>query len=439
MARIKLARWLYGLALLVMPMSYALKDAFGLEGIPWVDPTLILGLFVFFLIGLRVMEKTSLWLIGLAFLSAFVGILLLRASPDRGKNPLNIYYVEPIRLGLNIIWFWVSIAFLKLDRKFVLRWLTICVGWELFLASYLYSAFYDLVPVPDIVKLYLEFYKTRQVVFWGDIPIYRMAGTFFESPLFGLFMFSCFVIFALTLSSSVDKNDRIFRQCVIAGAIFSFLGTIASISDQTLIGLLTLGLTYTFVGSGSSRTAQKLLWSIAVLGLIIYVFNAESTRLKSDFSYTGNPIGTSIGERSFHARYGLGLFIEKPISVITGIGPGRYGDYAVRTGYFPSTVTPQVTVIDWAVEYGFLGLLLIGVWLYKIGSRAVLGYGIVGAGALAALLMANMFQANWLWEAWFLALAFLYTSVPVPILREAREKVSDRDAYIEHGEEPGIA
>jgi hypothetical protein len=102
-------------------------------------------------------------------------------------------------------------------------------------------------------------------------------------------------------------------------------------------------------------------------------------------------------------------------------------------------VVTGVTVIDWVVEYGLVGLFLIGVWLFRIGSKAVLGYGILGAGALVALLIANMFQANWLWESWFLVLAFLYSSVPDPTLKAARDIPSGRNSYIEHREEPGIA
>jgi hypothetical protein len=420
MARIRLARWLYGLALLAMPLSYALKDIFGLVGVTWIDPTLILGLAVFFLLGLPIKEKIPLWLIGFAFLSAFAGMFLMSASPDRGKDRLNVYYVEPIRLMLNMIWFWVSISFLKSDRKFVLRWLAICVAWEFFIGCYLYAAFYDLVPVPDAVKIYLEIFKSRQAVYWGDLPIYRMAGTFVESPLFGLFTFCCFVIFVLALSGSESKSDKQFRVWASVGAICAFLGTVASLSDQVLVALLTLGFTMLLVHKGRNGIAQKLLWSSVMVILALYLVNAVATKGKSESAYSGNPIGTSIGERSFHARYALGLFIEQPISMIMGIGPGRYGDYAVRTGYFPSTVTPQITVIEWAVEYGFLGLWLIGIWLFRIGSRAVLGYGLIGAGALAALLIANMFQANWLWESWFLALAFLYSSVRAPSVEEVR-------------------
>jgi hypothetical protein len=420
MARIRLARWLYGLALLAMPLSYATRDLLGVVGITWVDPTLILGLAVFLLMGTPMKEKAPLWLVGFAFVSAFIGMFLMHASPDREKDALYVYYVEPIRLALNIIWFWVSISFLKLDRKFVLRWLAIGVAWEFSIACYMYLAFFDLVPVPQAVKLYLDIYKTRQVVFWGDVPIYRMAGTFTESPSFGLFMFCCFVIFALALSSSTGKDDRRFGIWLRAGAICAFLGTVASLSDQTLIALLTLGLIFALVRTGRNSAVRTLLWFSLVLVLALYSADALATRWKSDSYYSGDPMGTSISERSFHARYGLGLFIEQPASMITGIGPGRYGDYAVRTGYFPSTVTTQFTIIEWVVEYGFLGLCLIGRWLFRIGSHAVFGYGIIGAGALTALLIANMFQANWKWEAWFLALAFLYASVRAPALEAAR-------------------
>jgi hypothetical protein len=195
---------------------------------------------------------------------------------------------------------------------------------------------------------------------------------------------------------------------------------VASLSDQTLIALLTLGLIFALVRTGRNSAVRTLLWFSLVLVLALYSADALATRWKSDSYYSGDPMGTSISERSFHARYGLGLFIEQPASMITGIGPGRYGDYAVRTGYFPSTVTTQFTIIEWVVEYGFLGLCLIGRWLFRIGSHAVFGYGIIGAGALTALLIANMFQANWKWEAWFLALAFLYASVRAPALEAAR-------------------
>jgi hypothetical protein len=435
----RLARWLYGLALLTMPLTFATRDLFGAVGITWVDPTLILGLVVFLLLRAPIKEKAAVWLLGFAFLSAFVGALLLRASADRDRAALYVYYVEPIRLTLNIIWFWVSLRFLRLDRKFVLRWLAICVALEFSVACYLFAAFYDLVPVPDAVRLYLEIYKTRQAIWWGDLMTYRMAGTFFESPPFGLFMFCCLVIFVLALWYSQDNRETRFRIWLGIGAICSFLGTVASLADQVLIGLLALGITLLFVYKGGDGFSRKLLWSGLVAILALYVTSALAKKGNSESGISGDPMGMSVGERLFHARYGLGLFLEQPASVITGIGPGRYGDYAVRTGYFPSTVVTGVTVIDWVVEYGLVGLFLIGVWLFRIGSKAVLGYGILGAGALVALLIANMFQANWLWESWFLVLAFLYSSVPDPTLKAARDIPSGRNSYIEHREEPGIA
>lgn len=420
MARIKLAKRLYALAVLAMPLSYALKDLFGLVDVTWIDPTLILGLVVFLLMGLPVREKEPLWTLVFAFVSAFVGAFLLRASPDRGRSALYTYYVEPIRLALNVIWFWVSIRFLRLDRKFVLRWLAICVAWEFSVAAYLYAAFYDLVPVPDAVKLYLEIFKARQTLSWGNLQIYRMAGTFIESPPFGLFMFSCFVIFVLSMSGPDCKRAEQSRAWTFAAAACAFVGTVASLSDQMLIALLVLGSTLLFVYAGAAGITRKLVLSSIVIGLALYTGIALAAKRSSESAYSGDPSGASFSERLFHARYGLKLLAEQPASLVIGIGPGRYGDYAVRTGYFPATVTSQFTLIEWIVEYGGLGTMLIGLWLFRTGSRAVLKYGFVGVGALAALLIANMFQANWMWESWFLGLAFLYASVPAPELERGR-------------------
>ena len=419
MARIKLLKLLYALALLAMPLSYALKDVFGLMGVTWIDPTLILGLIVFLLMGLPMREKEPLWTLGFAFVSAFIGTFLLHASSDRGKSALYVYYVEPIRLALNMIWFWDSMRFLRLDRKFVLRWLAICVAWEFSVAAYLYAAFYDLVPVPDVVKLYLEIFKTRQTLSIGNLQVYRMAGTFIESPPFGLFMFSCFVIFVLYLSGDEHDCDERWKKLSVLGAACAFIGTVISLSDQVLIALLVIGFTALLAYAGSAGIARRLLLLGLVLALAFYIGTALASKRSSESVYTGDPTGGSFSERSFHARYGLKVLAEQPASIVMGIGPGRYGDYAVRTGYFPATVTFQFTLIEWIVEYGTLGLVLIGLWLYKIGSHAVIQYGTVGAGAVLALLIANMFQANWMWESWFLALAFLYSSVPATVAEEA--------------------
>lgn len=419
MARLRLAKVIYALSLLAMPLSYALKDLFGLVGVTWIDPTLVLGLIVFLLLGLPMKEREPLWALAFAFVSAFMGAFLLRASSDRGKSALYVYYVEPIRLALNIIWFWVSMRFLRRDGQFVIRWLAICVAWEFSVAAYLYVAFYDLVPVPDAVKLYLEIFKTRQTLSLGNFQIYRMAGTFVESPPFGLFMFSCFVIFVLHLSGDEHDCDMRSNRMAILGAACAFIGTLASLSDQMLIALLVIGFTALLAYAGSAGIARKLLLSGMVLALALYIGNALASKRSSESVYTGDPSGGSFSERSFHARYGLKVLAEQPASIVMGIGPGRYGDYAVRTGYFPATVTAQFTLIEWIVEYGTLGLIFIGVWLFKIGSHAVIKYGIVGAGAVLALVIANMFQANWMWESWFLALAFLYSSVPATILEEA--------------------
>jgi hypothetical protein len=109
-----------------------------------------------------------------------------------------------------------------------------------------------------------------------------------------------------------------------------------------------------------------------------------------------NVKGASGGERAFYTRFGLKILSEHPNSILFGIGPGRYGDYAVKTGLFPSTVTPQVTLVEWLVGYGVIGSFVIIAWIWLILKEGCKFYGIVGFGALIGLLFANMFQANWL-------------------------------------------
>src|SRR5437016_2727551 len=121
-----------------------------------------------------------------------------------------------------------------------------------------------------------------------------MAGTFIESPPFGLFMFSCFVILAVALSSPDSEDDKRFRTWVGMGAICAFLGSVASLSDQTLIALGVFGLAFVLRGESRNKTGRRLMWSSLVVGLALYVAAAEGTRWKSDSYYSGDPIGMSI-------------------------------------------------------------------------------------------------------------------------------------------------
>jgi hypothetical protein len=55
-----------------------------------------------------------------------------------------------------------------------------------------------------------------------------------------------------------------------------------------------------------------------------------------------------------------------------------------------------------------LGTWAILVWLWSIARPAVKTLGPMALVTVLSLVLANLFQANWMWEAFFLALAFLY-------------------------------
>jgi|ERR1700733_11497258 len=419
----KSASFLYALALVLLPFSYAVKGMLLIFNIPWIDPSLILGLIVFALIGAPIKDKRALWIIVWAFLSAYIGSFFLGVTAhtiDRPKSPLYILYVEPCRLALNIVWFWVSIKFFTEKRDFVIRWLAISVAIQLSIAIYLYLGLYGLTQVPGTVALYLYIYTGRQTLWFGDSPLYRMAGTFDESPPFGLFMFSCFVIFILWLVMRTNFPKR-HKKWAILGGIVSFVGAVASLSDQVLLAIAIFGTTWYFGTrlelTGNKRiyrSAEAILAIALILGVSGYAISRVIAKGEEAAAYretsTTDVEGTSGAERAFHLRYALERFEEVPLAIWTGIGPGRYGDYAFRTGLFAPTVTIQNMPLTWLVEYGLLGSALICAWLWHIFKRAKGTYAALAAGALVSLLVAAISQANWLWEGWFLALAFLYSS-----------------------------
>jgi hypothetical protein len=393
----------------------------GLAGFPWIDPCLILALLVFVLMKAPMGDKRALWMVTWAFVSALIGSFFLDVSLDRGKAPVYVEYAEPVRLALTVVWFWISIEFFKNKLDFVVRWLVVSVTAQFCLACYLYAAMLDLVPVPTPVAVYLTIYKARQVLWFGDLAIYRMNGTFDESPPFGLFMFSCLVIFFLCL---IDTNRLVVkRKWAIFGGSVSLIGAVAALSDQIFLGLLVFGVVWYFAVRRESQdrsTLRRFTEALVGIAILIFAGNYLAQSIKGKLleaaSASSVPIGvigsvegTSGAERAFHLHYGLGLLEEMPLAVFTGIGPGRYGDYAIRTGLFESTVTIQNMPLNWLVEYGLFGSGLIGLWLFEIITVARQRYGSLVLGACIGLLIASISQANWMWESWFLAWAFLST------------------------------
>jgi hypothetical protein len=233
-----------------------------------------------------------------------------------------------------------------------------------------------------------------------------MAGTYIESPPFGLFMLCCFVILVLYLQDLKEGHKE--RNLIVWASVgAAFIGVTMSLSDQVLIGLAIFGcsmiMRVPFARSRFFKATSTVVLIIAVcyaVRQVIFKWQLMSV------TAPGDVFAQSASERWFHMKYAFMSLLENPASIITGIGPGRYGDYAYRTGMFPSSVGIQVTPVEWIVEYGVVGLIVLSIWLGNIANKAWARYGWMGIGAFTALMVANAFQANWKWEGWFLAMAW---------------------------------
>lgn len=406
--RLVLVRWLFALAILAMPLSSAVKMMLGQEQITWVNPTLVLAFFLFILLKFPIRATADVVLLGCALLSGTLGALFVEPGALREKSSLYLMYMEPVRLGLNLCWFSVCVAMLKLDRKFVVKWLVIAVIAEGAVAAVLMAAMLGWFSLQGPAGLFVEIYKLRQSVWIGGVHVYRSAGTFVESPPFGLHMFCCFVILVNELRT---RRVTKLRRAAIVAAVVALLGAVAAFADQVLLALVLFSygaLIFTRGKRSATRTAAAVL-----LVAVVAVYAAGQVVMKWQLAGStaqGDIYAQSGAERMFHTRYGLGLLLENPLTLVTGIGPGRYGDYAVRTGLFPSSVGIQVTPVEWLVELGVLGTWAVLVWLWSIARPAIKTLGPMAWVTLLALLISNLFQANWLWEAFFLALAFLYSA-----------------------------
>jgi len=397
-----LAKPLYALAVVLLPLSYGTKLAFGWDAMVWVDPTLVLAIPAFLLVGARPIDRLGLLVAGTAFFSASVGAILLTPS---GGSLAGLYdvYREPIRLLLNLVWFWTSVRLFTLDKSFVLNWLAVSVTVQLLIGCYLLVSLLGWVPIPDQVRAYTADYLVRQSLHVRGLIVPRMGGSFVESPPFGLFMFSAFAIFTLALF-----RERLRGGLLVLGFSVSLLGSLLSLSDQILMALAWCLLSWLVLARTRLLSLlTKPLVAALVVTVSIYVAASIVQKVRISETTVAARSGLSVGERMFHSAYAMDLLAEHPALLLFGIGPGRYGDYATRTGRFPDTVTVQVTAVEWLVEYGVLGMAVILAWIARIGGHAVRGLGWLGLSTLGGLLLANMFQANWKWEAWFMGLAYL--------------------------------
>lgn len=180
------------LAIFLMPLSYAIKFMIGLEGLTWIDPTIICSVCV--LIGI-VLTRGAFPIpqINLLFISIFVFWLLyfisvLINSLEDGTVPMGEVFREPLKLifGLIVAYLTSYYAREKENRRKMYKWIQVSAVVQFLIAVYFYFSAEFNLPLPASVHTYVVDYFERQVLWNNDTPIFRLGGTFIESPPFGL-------------------------------------------------------------------------------------------------------------------------------------------------------------------------------------------------------------------------------------------------------------
>jgi O-antigen ligase len=186
------------------------------------------------------------------------------------------------------------------------------------------------------------------------------------------------------------------------------LGMLFSLADQVLIaGIVGLLASLPHLAKSRPRITRPLL-TITMIAICAFLVHSLSVkRISSTNDMVTEINGGSVGERSFHFRYGVSLLEAHPEASIFGIGPGRYGEYASETGAFPDSVNVQTSELELLVEWGVIGLAAWVALLACLAAREWEIHGILGLGLLLGIIIADSFQANWKHEAAFLAIAVL--------------------------------
>lgn len=400
----RLATALYSMAVVAIPISVASKFILGVDGATWIDPTLLLSVAALLALIPRWADFLNadlrLFLAGAALLFLVSVLCTLSGMVIRPPKMLYDALREPLRLWLNLAFFVLSSWFLVHKPRVVVRSSIIAVIFGLGAGIYLHLVAFSLAPASTAIVSYTRAYLLRQTLWWNGLPIPRMGGLFFESPPFGLFMYSMLVVLTCTRGP-----NRKWTGFAISLAV---LGMLCSLADQVLLAG-SVGLFSSLPKLGKDRPA--VVWPLVLmLAVAVAAFEFQSISGKNVSSATGIVTrinGSSVGERRFHIHNGLSLLQSDPKAAFFGIGPGRYGEYAGETGMFVDTVNIQTSELELLVEWGAVGLTLVLALLACVAVRIWEVRGALGIGLLLSLILADSFQANWKYEAVFLAIAAL--------------------------------
>jgi hypothetical protein len=426
MSRNSLSEHLLYLSVLLLPLSYGTKDWFSLD-VRWIPPSLFLALLSALLHPK--LGKSDFGASLLAILVCWALATSLSAAlfwPPEAADLTALYRVVryPALLALCAVLFLrtrVSFSSSLLGSRALLLSLSAAVSLELILAVYLVLAASSAhaVPLAELGRSRCE----AQTLRVGDISLCRLTGTYTEGPQFGMCMLVSLVMLSVA-STGIYGRTRWTRCFLRTGLILSAAGVFASFSDQIYIGAAAFLLA---VAAFALRKRQPVL---ALAALVTFAVAGAFLRTSLSWKWSqgdwaadgASALGSSFGERLFHARFASTELAGTPYRFLFGVGQGRYGEWLfVVEPAFPDTTSPQSTLVAWLAEYGITGavgwILFLG-WVLLRSWRA---YGILGFGAAVSLIAANMFQAQWVSEAWFLGLAFLTASSPTPSTSGSRD------------------
>lgn len=383
-------------AIIILPFSFATKDIIGKE-ITWVDPSLVIILFVFLSLILnknsKILPRNASLLI-----SSLVFIYFLSSLINFFTNQHNDleFLREPLRFGLSLLVFYTTYYFSKDPNKkiSILSIMGIAATLQFFIAIYFLGVF--LLHLPSFLNIeeFVTDYFKRQLIFY-KVPIPRLGGTFFESPPFGLYMLCSFLTSYLLYKLTSSKLSVFY-------IVITSLGVISSFSDQIIFSYLIIVLFIFYKKIKKSQFYPLLLIIVVVFITYISFLTMPSYQNKFSTISSGDYYGTSAGERYFHIMYSIELFLKNPKNIMIGIGPGIYGEYVSLIGMFPNTTTPQVTFFEILCETGAIGFFLFTITLVYLGKFLYKYYGLLGLGVLTVIIIGDGFQANWKWSSVFL-------------------------------------
>lgn len=405
-------------AVLLLPLSYAVKFQLGKPGITWIDPSLLIGTVLAGVLVAtnvsrvgRVIRHALHWDSPALWIACFVAVYclstLIRWSPSVGTYD-NLREVTRLILSLNLAFSIYAVALETRARRTLYWAFAASTVIEFTYALYLVAVHYWGLPIWPAGRAYVADYVGRQSYFAGSHYWPRLGGSFVESPIFGLYMLSAIAVGAVALREHQRLQGWVL--CTIGAT-----GAIAALADQVLFGL-ALGTIVFLVASKRGVWIRALGVGLAVLVISV---GAASTINKISVAQTGPVYGTSAGERWWHLRFGWRLVSGQLEYAVIGVGPGRYGTYAARAAEeFPDTVTPQ-SLGEILFETGSAGTLLALLAVGSIALSAMRRQGLFGLGFLVMLVVGVSLQSNWKFEALFVAVAILlaapaYERAPSP-------------------------